>query len=407
MKQLYDLGELPPTGRVPDRMYASVIRRERYGRPEHAFGTEIVDVPPIGRDQVLVYVMAAGINYNNVWAALGQPVDVIAARRRAGALEDFHIGGSECAGIVWAVGDGVRSLHVGDHVVVSSAVWDETAQDIRAGADPIVSTTQRAWGYETNFGAFAQFAPAYEYQCVPKPGRLSWTEAAAFMLTGATAYRQLTGWHPNVVRPGDPVLVWGGSGGLGSMAIQIARVLGGIPVGVVSTPDRAAHCRKLGAQGVIERTEYTHWGRLPDIDDSAAFDTWLAEVRRFGRQYWEKLGDRRSPAIVLEHTGQQTLPTSLYLCDNAGMVVICGGTTGYHGDVDLRFLWMRQKRLQGSHFANRKQCLELTRLVAQGYVDPCVGQVGDFGDIGEMHQQMRDNRHPAGNSSVRINAGLE
>ncbi|RDI17650.1 crotonyl-CoA carboxylase/reductase [Rhodococcus sp. AG1013] len=404
MKKLYDLGEMPPTGAIPDHMYASVIRQDRFGPPEHAFRTEIVDVPPLGRDQVLVYVMAAGINYNNVWAALGHPVDVIDARQRAGAPEDFHIGGSECSGIVWAVGDGVRTLRVGDHVVVSSAVWDESAVDIRDGADPIASTTQRAWGYETNYGAFAQFAPVYEYQCVPKPERLSWTEAAAFMLTGATAYRQLTGWHPNVVRPGDPVLVWGGAGGLGSMAIQIAQVCGGLPVAVVSNPDRAEYCRKLGAQGVINRTDFTHWGRLPDIGDTAAFDEWLNEVRRFGRKYWEELGEMRSPAVVLEHTGQQTLPTSLYLCDNAGMVVICGGTTGYHGDVDLRFLWMRQKRLQGSHFANRRQCRELTELVAHGYVDPCLGHVADFADIGQVHQIMRDNRHPAGNLAVRVNA---
>ncbi|MFE3618125.1 crotonyl-CoA carboxylase/reductase, partial [Streptomyces anulatus] len=320
------------------------------------------------------------------------------------AAENYHIGGSEGSGIVWAVGEGVRDVRIGDHVVLSSAQWDEGADDIRAGTDPITSSTAEVWGYETNFGAFAQYTVVHEYQCLPKPERLSWTESAAYILTGATAYRQLTGWQPNTVRPGDPVLIWGGAGGLGSMATQITRVLGGVPIAVISNDERAAHCLKLGARGVINRTEFTHWGRLPDIEDADAFSAWTAEVRRFGARFWEILGERRAPRIVLEHSGQATIPTSIYLCDNAGMVVICGGTSGYHGDVDLRFLWMRQKRLQGSHFANTRQCRELTRLVAEGLVDPCLSHVGEFGDIGLVHQLMYDNSTPPGNMAVRVNA---
>ncbi|WP_229816000.1 crotonyl-CoA carboxylase/reductase [Streptomyces lucensis] len=398
---------MPPTGVVPAKMHASVIRRERFGRPDQAFQAEVVDVPAVGRGQVLLYVMAAGINYNNVWAALGKPVDVIGARQRKGEPEDFHIGGSEASGIVWAVGEGVSSVRVGDHVVVSGGVWDETAQDIRLGADPMTAASNLAWGYETNFGSFAQFALVGDYQCVPKPDRLSWTEAAAYVLSGATAYRQLTGWQPNNVHPGDPVLIWGGSGGLGSMAIQITRAYGGVPIAVVSSDDRADYCMKLGAQGVLNRNDFDHWGRLPDIQDQAAFGQWLQGVRKFGKAFWEKLGERRSPRIVFEHVGQNTIPTSIYLCDSAGMVVLCGGTSGYHGDVDLRFLWMRQKRLQGSHGFNLKQCHELTQLVAKGYVDPCLSYAGDFAEVGKLHQQMHDNLHPSGNMAVRVNARAE
>ncbi|MFE5597701.1 crotonyl-CoA carboxylase/reductase [Streptomyces coelicoflavus] len=404
MKELYDLGEMPPTGMVPKKMHASVIRSERFGLPDQAFRTEVVDVPPVRRGQVLLYMMAAGINYNNVWAALGKPLDVIGARQRKGEAEDFHIGGSEGSAIVWAVGDGVRNVEVGDHVVVSGGVWDETAQDIRLGADPMTSSTNLAWGYETNFGAFAQFALVNDYMCVPKPDRLSWTEAAAYVLSGATAYRQLTSWQPHVVRPGDPVLIWGGSGGLGSMAIQITRAFGGIPIAVVSSDERADYCLKLGAHGVINRKDFSHWGRLPDIDDPGAYGAWVKEVRRFGSAFWEQLGERRAPRIVFEHVGQNTIPTSMYLCDNAGMVVTCAGTTGYHADVDLRFLWMRQKRLQGSHGYNLRQCHELTQLVASGSVDPCLSQVGDFSEVGKLHQLMHDNLHPAGNMAVRVNA---
>jgi crotonyl-CoA carboxylase/reductase len=403
-KTLYELGEMPPLGSVPQRMYASVIRRERYGEPRDAFRTEVVDVPPVGRGQVLVMMMAAGVNYNNVWAALGRPLDVIKARQRRGDSADFHIGGSEGSGVVWAVGDGVEQFNVGDEVVLSGCQWNESAADIRMGADPMTSITQQVWGYESNFGSFAQFSVVDEYQCHPKPERLSWEEAACYLLTGATAYRQLCGWPPNTVQPGDPVLIWGGAGGLGSMAIQIVKERGGVPVAVVSNAERGEYCLRLGAKGYLLRGEYEHWGRLPDIDDDAATGAWMAEVRRFGKRFWEILGERRSPKLVLEHSGQDTIPTSMYLCDNAGMVVICGGTTGYHADVDLRFLWMRQKRLQGSHFANHQQCRAITHLVAAGRVDPCLSWTGTFEELGTAHQAMRDNAHPPGNMAVLVNA---
>ncbi|MGK5546427.1 crotonyl-CoA carboxylase/reductase [Streptomyces sp. URMC 127] len=403
-KALYEIGEIPPLGVVPPRMYASVIRQNRFGEPKQAFRTEVVDTPVAGRGQVLVYVMAAGINYNNVWSSLGRPVDVIGMRQRQGETEDFHIGGSEASGVVWAVGEGVRNVKVGDHVLVTSGQWDETAADIRMGADPLVSESTKAWGYETNYGSFAQFCRVEEYQCHPKPADLSWEKSAAFLLTGPTAYRQLFGWQGNTVRPGDPVLIWGGAGGLGSMAIQLVRLAGGIPIAVVSDEDRAAYCRALGAEGTVNRRDFDHWGRLPDTGDAEASARFLRGARGVGKKIWEILGERKSPRIVLEHSGQDTLPTSMYLCDNAGMVVICGGTSGYNGDVDLRHLWMRSKRLQGSHYANARECREVINLVGAGMLDPCLSACEGFEDIGRMHQMMHDNVHPSGNMAVLVNA---
>ncbi|GGV23507.1 crotonyl-CoA carboxylase/reductase [Kitasatospora herbaricolor] len=403
-KDLYELGTAPPLGEAPARMYASLIRPERYGRPADAFRTEVVDVPPVGPGQVLLKVMAAGVNYNNVWAALGEPLDVVAARRRRGAVEDFHIGGSDASGVVWAVGEGVTQLKLGDEVVILANQWDEGAADIRLGADPTTSTSQKVFGYEENFGSFAQFTVVEEYQCFPKPKRLSWAAAACYMATAATAYRQLFGWEPHTVRPGDPVLVWGGAGGVGCIAIQLVRWAGGIPVAVVSSDERGKYCMELGAEGYINRRDFGHWGRLPATSDEEAMARWTSGVRAFGRRFWEVLGERRAPRIVLEHSGEDTVPTSMYLCDNAGMVVICGGTTGYNGDVDLRFLWMRQKRLQGSHTANSRQAHEVTRLIAQGVVDPCLSLTVGFEEIGRAHQLLHDNRHPAGNMAVLVNA---
>lgn len=403
-KDLYELGELPALGSVPRHMYAAVIRRERFGPPAEAIHTEVVNVPNPGRGQVLVFMMAAGINYNVVWAALGSPVDVIKNRQKCGEPEEFHIGGSDGAGVVWAVGEGVKHVQVGDHVVLSGGQWDETAPDIRIGGDPMTSSTQLAWGYETNYGALAQFGLVYEYQCHPKPPTLTWEKAGSFLTVGATAYRQLYGWPPNTVRPGDPVLIWGGAGGLGCFAVQLTRMGGGIPVAVVSSEDKAQYCRSLGAAGVINRTNFSHWGRLPDLDAHAAYSQWLQDARRFGRAFWDLLGERRSPKIVLEHPGQDTIPTSIYLCDNAGMVVLCGGSSGYLGDVDLRFLWMRQKRLQGSHGYNAAQCRAMIHLVASGKIDPCISRIISFEEIPAAHQLLHENQHPPGNMSVLVNS---
>ncbi len=207
-----------------------------------------------------------------------------------------------------------------------------------------------------------------------------------------------------MVRPGAPVLIWGGAGGVGSMAIQITRIFGGVPLAVVSSPERGQHCLRLGARGVIDRTEFDHWGRLPSAEDTEAAAAWTASARAFARRVRDLTPGRALPRIVLEHTGRDTLPTSMYVCDNAGMVVICGGTTGYNGDLDLRFLWTRQKRLQGSHYASVAECRAVTELVAAKRLDPCLSVAVGFDEIGALHQQMYENVLPPGNAAVLVNA---
>lgn len=399
-----ELGALPEPGQVPQRMRAMVIRPERYGEPRGAFAEELIETPVPRAGEALVYVMAAGVNYNNVWASLGKPVDVVAARQRAGEAEPFHIGGSDASGIVWAVGEGVENVKVGDHVVAHCGVWDPNDPWIRDGGDPIVAQSARIWGYETNWGSFAQFTRVQAHQLLPKPPQLSWAAAAAYMLVGATAYRMLCGWPPHTANEGDVVLVWGGSGGLGSQAIQIARARGAIPVAVVSGTERGEFAVKLGARGYIDRKPFDHWGALPDWRDDAAYAEWLTGARAFGKALWEVLGERRNPRIVFEHPGESTIPTSIFVCDNGGMVVICAGTTGYLAAVDLRYLWMRQKRLQGSHFANDEQCAAFNEMVARGEVDPCLSRSFPFEQVGEAHQLMYENRHPVGNMAVMVGA---
>jgi crotonyl-CoA carboxylase/reductase len=403
-KEVYDLHERPELGVVPQRMLAEVVRPERYGTPQTAFQREEIATPHPGKGEVLVYVMAAGVNYNNVWASLGRPVDVVRARQKAGEPEDFHIGGSDASGVVWEVGEGVDTLKVGDEVVIHCGVWDPEDPWVLAGKDPIIAPSNKIWGYETNWGSFAQFTRVQAHQCLPKPPQLPWAQAAACTLVGATAYRMLCGFPPHTVEKDDVVLVWGGSGGLGTQAIQIARARGARPVAVVSSPDKGEYCLKLGAVGYIDRKRFDHWGPLPDWRDDEAYNAWSAKARTFGKALWEAVGERVNPRIVFEHPGEETIPTSIFVCDNGGMVVICAGTSGYEATVDLRYLWMRQKRLQGSHFANDEQAAALNAMVTSGEVDPCLSKVFPFEEVGVCHQLMYENRHPMGNMAVLVGA---
>jgi crotonyl-CoA carboxylase/reductase len=400
----HPLPDLPPVGEVPPRMLAQVIRQDRLGEPLNAFVIEEIETPSIEPDEVLIAVMAAGINFNNVWAAQGLPIDVIADRQRAGDPRDFHVGGSDASGIVYAVGADVTDVAVGDQVIVHHGWWERDDPWVRAGRDPMIAPSARIWGYQTNHGAFAQFSVAQAHQCLPKPAHLTWEGAAAATLVGTTAYRMLFGWSPNKVREGDVVLVWGGSGGLGTQAIQLVAQAGGVPVAVVSSEERGAFCTSLGAAGFIDRREFDHWGIPPHWADAAGQKQWTAGVRAFGKRIWDVVGEKRNPAVVFEHPGEDTIPTSIFVCEPGGMVVICAGTTGYSAMVDLRYHWTRQKRLQGSHGCNDVQARGWWTLLKDGKIDPVVGQVLRFDEIAQAHQHMAEGKLPPGNTAILVGA---
>jgi len=409
-KELYELGEIPPLGEVPKKMYAQVIRPDRFGDPTKAFQQEVVDVPAIKDDEVLVYVMAAGVNYNNVWAALGIPIDVTRGRAKDPFWPDdtgYHIGGSDASGIVYKAGSAVTNVKVGDEVVIHCGMWDRNEASVKAGNDPMFSPSFRIWGYECNWGSFAQFTRVQGHQCMPKPKHLTWEASSAYALVGATAYRMLHGWKEHEVRKGDVVLIWGGTGGLGSMAIQIVKAAGGIPVAVVGGEDKFEYCKKLGAVGVIDRKKFNHWGMLPHWKDNEKMSTFTAGAKAFGKAIWDAVGEKKSPRIVFEHPGEDTVPTSGFVCDTGGMIVICAGTTGYNATLDLRYHWMRQKRFQGSHFANDDQAYGLNNLVLEGKVDPCLSRTFTWEETGVSHQLMKENKHPSGNMAILVNAKKE
>src|SRR5919197_4141302 len=160
------IGSLPSLGSVPARMHAQVVRRDRYGDPASAFRPELVPTPHIGRGEVLVAVMSAGINYNNVWAARGYPVDQIALRQKKGEPEDFHVGGSDASGIVYAIGEAVSGIEVGDEVIIHPGWWDPSDPWITGGRHPMIAPGARILGYDTNYGSVVQFPPLQAHQAL-------------------------------------------------------------------------------------------------------------------------------------------------------------------------------------------------------------------------------------------------
>jgi crotonyl-CoA carboxylase/reductase len=364
-------------------MAAWVIREERFGEPTDAFQLEEIEVPKPAAFEVIVRVMAAGVNFNNVWAALGEPVSVF----RYHPDEDHHIGGSDASGIVWKVGEGVTRWKPGDEVVIHCNQASYEDPEVH-GLDPLAAPSQKIWGYETSWGSFAQFCKVQAQQLLPKPENLAWEEAATYGLTYFTAYRMLI--DRCKLQAGHRVLIWGAAGGLGVFATQLCRLTGAESVGIVSSPAKGRLIEQLGATAYIDRSDYAgmmrRGGESPD-EEKARFK----ESRRFVKAVHEVLGG--APDVVFEHVGKATFPTSVLAVKTFGKVVICGATSGYQLDFDVRYLWMRQKEILGSHFANAWEANKANELIEQSKIRPVLWQTMGFEKVGEAHQLLRDNKH--------------
>jgi crotonyl-CoA carboxylase/reductase len=376
-------------------MAAWVIREERFGEPVDAIALEEIEVPEPGAFEVVIRVMAAGVNFNNVWAALGQPVSVFRYHP-----EDHHIGGSDASGVVWKVGEGVTRWAAGDEVVVHCNQASYEDPEVH-GLDPLAAPSQQIWGYETTWGSFAQFCKVQAQQLLPKPKSLTWEEAASYGLTYFTAYRMLL--DQAKLQAGHKVLIWGAAGGLGVFATQLCKLTGADCVGVVSSPGKGELVRELGAVDYIDRHDYAgmmrRGGETPE-EEKARFK----ESRRFSKHVNEILGGE--PDIVFEHVGQATFPTSVLVVKPFGKVVICGATSGYSLDFDVRYLWMRQKQIIGSHFANAWEANLANRLIESNKIRPVLWQTMGFDGVAEAHQLLRDNKH-LGKIAILVGATAE
>jgi crotonyl-CoA carboxylase/reductase len=382
-------------GELPRTMAAWVIREDREGEPKDAFQIEEIEVPEPGPFEVIVRVMAAGVNFNNVWAALGEPVSVF----RYGDHPQWghHIGGSDASGVVWKVGTGVTKWSPGDEVVIHCN--QASYEDVEVhGLDPLAAPSQMIWGYETTWGSFAQFTKVQAQQLLPKPPNLSWVESSAYGLTYFTAYRMLI--DRCKLQAGHNVLIWGAAGGLGVFATQLCKAAGADAVGVVSSEQKGELVKRLGAVEFIDRNEFA--GMMRRGGESPEEEKERFKVSRaFTKRVREILGE--PPDIVFEHVGQATFPTSVLCVKPFGKVVICGATSGYNLDFDVRHLWMRQKEILGSHFANAYEATRANQLMAEEKIRPVLWRAMGFDGVAEAHQLLHENKH-FGKISIMVGA---
>ena len=387
--------------KLPDSFRAAYVRRDEADMfegveswdkdPRKSLHVGEVALPELAPDEVFVAQMASSINFNTVWTSIFEPMptfgflDRLARESEWGARHalDKHIIGSDGAGVVLQVGSAVRNWKPGDKVTIHCNHVD--SQDPSGHNDSMHATNQRIWGFETNFGGLADITLVKANQLMPKPSHLTWEESAVNALCASTSYRMLVGQNAASMKQGDVVLIWGATGGLGGYATQLVLNGGGIPIGVVSSPDKAELLHSLGCEAVIDRKaeDYKFWSD-PNTQDET-------EWRRFGKKIRSIVGE--DPNIVFEHPGRQTMGASVFAAARGGSIVTCAATSGYMIEYDNRHLWMKLKRIVSSHFANYQEAWEMNRLIDLGKIQPILSAVYPLEEAGEASFQVHHNLH--------------
>jgi len=372
-----------------EKMWDGVPSNEKDPRKSVHVGE--VPMPELAPDEAVIAVMASSINFNTVWSSIFEPVSTFGPMARLGRESawakrhdrDYQVVGSDASGVVLRVGSAVRTWKPGDKVTVHCNHVDD--QDPSSHDDSMMGSNQRIWGYETNFGGLADVAVVKANQLMPKPAHLTWEEAAVNALCNSTSYRMLVSKNGAQMKQGDVVLIWGATGGIGAYATQYVLNGGGIPVGVVSSPDKADILRQMGCEAIIDRkaANYKFWNEDGTHNEG--------EWRRLGGDIRGLVGE--DPDIVFEHPGRSTFAASMYVAKKGGTVVTCAATSGFMMEFDSRYFWMRLKKLVGSHFANYKEAYEANRLIAKGMIHPVMSQVFDLKDTGEAAYQVHHNMH--------------
>jgi crotonyl-CoA reductase len=359
--------------------------------PRKSLHIQDVTLPELAPDEAVIAVMASSINFNTVWTSIFEPLPTFGFLKRLGresiwgARHDkpFHIVGSDASGVVLRVGSAVRNWKPGDRVTVHCNYVDD--QDPSAHNDSMLAANQRIWGFETNYGGLAELSVVKANQLMPKPAHLTWEEAAVNALCNSTSYRMLVSPHAAGMKQGDAVLIWGATGGLGGYAVQYVLNGGGIPVGVVSSPEKAELLKAMGCEAVIDRKAagYRFW-KDPHTQDES-------EWRRLGKDIRSLIG--RDVDIVFEHPGRQTFGASVFVAARGGTIVTCAATSGYMIEYDNRHLWMKLKRIVSSHFANYAEAWAANQLVCEGKIQPILSVVYPLDQVGEAAYQVHKNLH--------------
>ncbi|MCH8086405.1 MAG: zinc-binding dehydrogenase [Chloroflexi bacterium] len=315
-----------------------------------------VPEPKIGPNEALIKIKAAGCNYNDIWARKGLPgMEIIMP----------HVSGSDAAGEVVEVGSEVKSVKVGDEVMVHPGISCRTCEACTSGQE-FFCRQYRIWGFQTGplDGADAEYGRLPEVNLIPKPSQISFEEAATLPLTLMTVWRMLV--SRARIQAGDYVLIWGGAGGLGSMAIQVCNLFGARGIAVVGSDKKAKYAKDLGAFETINRNSQSVRDEVKRITNRAGVD------------------------IVFEHTGEATWKDSIAALKRGGTLVTCGATSGFIGQTDIRFLWNKQMNFYGSHMGSKGELLQAMKFVHSGQIKPLMSEAFALKDASKAQKLMED-----------------
>jgi NADPH:quinone reductase-like Zn-dependent oxidoreductase len=342
-------------GELPATMAAWVIREERFGEPKDAFQIEEIDVPEPAAFEVIVRVMAAGVNYNNVWAALGKPVSVM----KYGDHPQFghHIGGSDASGIVWKVGAGVTRWKPGDRVM---GIFMQNWLD----GPPTPVKVKGALGGDID-GMLAEQVVLNEMGLVRMPRHLSFEEAATLPCAGVTAWNALAAAD---VKPGSTVLIQG-TGGVSIFALQFARLRGARVLGVSSSDEKLDRATAMGLDAGLNYSENLDW------------DRWAMD---------ETGGE--GVDVVVEVGGQGTLARSLRAVRMGGVVAQIGVLTASAEPLNVPTILHKQARIQGIYVGSRKDFVDMLKAIALNRLRP-VGENFHWSQTREVLGRMEEASH--------------
>jgi NADPH:quinone reductase-like Zn-dependent oxidoreductase len=329
----------------------AIIFRQ-HGGPEVLEFTDVPE-PKIRANEVLVEVKACALNHLDIFVRAGLPGIEIPLP---------HILGSDVAGVVREVGELVTWVEPGDEVMVQPGVSCGHCDACLRGQDNLCREYDMI-GYRRD-GGYAELVAVPAVNIIPKPATLSWEEAAALPLVTVTA------WHMLITRanvqPGEDVLVQAAGSGVGSIAIQVAKLRGARVITTASSDEKLAKARDLGADETINYTR----------------DDWPKEVKR--------LTGRKGVDVVVEHTGAVTWQGSISSLKNNGRLVTCGATSGFDARTDLRQVFYRHLTILGSFMGSKAELLEAMKFVERGEIRAIVDRVLPIAEARQAHELIED-----------------
>ena len=323
------------------------------GGPE-VLRIEDVETPEPGPGEVRVAVRAASLNHLDLWVRRGLPFEIPMP----------HIGGSDLAGVVDAVGPGAEHVPIGTRVVVDPSLDYDWYDDDSQG-DSIERRELRLIGEHTQ-GGFAEFCT------VPADNLLEIPEHVSFEMAGSAGLTFVTAWHGLMVqgglRAGERVLITGASGGVSTAAVQIARLAGAKVFAVTSGAENVGRVEKLGADVVYDRLE---------VD--------------YGRQLHADTG-KKGVHLVLDSVGEATWTTNVRALGVRGRLVAYGATTGPKGEADIRMMFWKKLTLMGSTMGSPKDFRTVMGLMFDGKLAPVVHEVMPLDEVRRAHELLEEGK---------------